>query len=84
MMCNFGDAEKIKTMLKEKYVDGDTNFDVKETRSAFSSLNDICISEKNGETILTLEPTTDGYIITNTGKFVLLEFVGDIYNCLTE
>lgn len=76
MECNFEDAQKIRAMLNEKYV----NFDVKEERCPFSSLNTIRIFFK-GQLVLTLEPSIDGYIIKNIGDYVLLKFVADLYRC---
>lgn len=79
MNCNFGDADKIKAMISEKYEPSD--FVVSEYPCVLSSLNDIEISEK-GRVVLRLEATSKGYIITEIDEYMPLEFVSDVYNSI--
>lgn len=79
--CDFGDAEKIRAMLKAKYPCAD--FTVNESRNLNSSLHDIEILEK-GTLLLALEFSTDGYTIKSIGSFLLLDFVGDVFKCLSK
>lgn len=73
--CNFYDSAKIRALLNEKY--GADEFEVVPQRHLSASLNDIIISN-NGELIIFLEATSDGYRIKEIGRYVLLDFIGEI------
>lgn len=78
--CNFGDANKIRAMLSDKY----QRLEVKENRHALSSLNNIEIYTDD-RLLLRLEPTSDdGYIVKCVGDYLTLDFIDDVFKCIAN